>query len=66
MRFISADENDPAVKLLRQDAERTVPPSRAPVIEADAVQQIEATFPPVDASLADALDAEAARMGIKL
>jgi len=61
-----ADENDAAVKLLRQDAERTAPPSRVPLVDADAVRQIEATLPPVDASIADTLDAEVARMGIKL
>jgi len=60
-----ADENDPAVKLLRQDAERIAPPARAPVIDADAVRQIEASLPPVAASLADALDAEVARMAVK-
>ena len=60
-----ADENDPAVKLLRQDAERTAPPSRAPVVDADAVRQIGAALPPVDASIADALNSEAARMGTK-
>ena len=60
-----ADENDAAVKLLRLEAERTAPPSRLPAIDADAVRQMEASLPPLDPSIADAIEAEAERMGGK-